>query len=543
MFVPDRTVQPVQVIGAANGTMSMAEGFREALAAVAVAADAIEAPPADTMPPYRILPLWQVPGSGKAFVDFANDVTAGDVALAARENYVSVEHLKRYTTLGMGIDQGKTSNVNGLAIMGERTGRAPAAVGTTRFRPPYAPVTIGTYAGTQVGQMYRPLRYLPAHAFHLERGAVLEEFGGWLRPTAYLQHGEDWEAAARREAGAVRAGVGLFDGSPLGKIEVSGPDAGRFLDRIYVGTASTLKPGRARYGLMLNENGIVVDDGVFIRRDQDSFLVHTTSGGAERIAGVLEEWLQCEWVDLDVTVVQVTAQWANMTISGPNARQLLQAVGTDIDLAADSFAHMSYREGTVAGCEARIARVSYTGEISFEISVAAGKGEWLARLLWQHGEPIGLVPYGIEALMILRTEKGYLHVGVDTEGTTLPDDIGMAGPIAKKASDFVGRRSLSRSDALRKDRLQLVGLLAGDASRLHPGAHIMGGATVPCPIDGYVTSSADSPTLHHPIALALVRNGRRRLGETVEVYDMGVTRQARIVDTVFFDKEGARLHG
>ena len=506
-FVPDRAALQAECVGAAAGDLGDLE----------------------------LEPLWEVPGAGKKFVDFANDVTARDVAIAASENYISVEHLKRYTTLGMGPDQGKTSNVNGLAIMGALTGRAPGAVGTTKFRPPYTPVTFGTLAGPLVGQLQRPLRYLPAHGWHHAQGAVFEEHGPWLRPTAYPQETEIWEAAALREAAVARSGVALFDGSPLGKIEVCGPDAAAFLDRIYVGNASTLKVGRARYGLMLSEHGIVIDDGVFVRLADDRFLVHTTSGGADRISASMDEWLQCEWVDLDVVVLPVTTQWAVMTVSGPQARDLIARLCTDIDLT--DFPHMTLRSGAVAGFAVRVLRASFTGEASYEINVAARHAGALAQILRE----AGAVPIGIEALMILRTEKGYLHIGVDTDGTTLPGDVGMAGPIAKKTSDFIGRRSLLRAEAMRDDRLQLVGLLS-ECGKLPVGAQVLAaGGAVPGPIDGHVTSSVDSPALGRPIALALVRRGRERIGETIALYDMGKRLTAVIVDPVFVDRAGEKL--
>ncbi len=508
-FVPAVARQPVECVGGAAGDLG----------------------------DLNIEPEWETPGSGKKFVDFANDVTARDIAIAASENYRSVEHLKRYTTLGMGSDQGKTSNVNGLALMGELTGRAPGNVGTTKFRPPYNPVTFGALAGPLVGTLHTPIKCLPAHAWHAEQGAVFEEHGRWIRPTAYPRSGESWEAAAQREALEARTSAVLFDGSPLGKIEVCGPDAAVFLDRIYVGTASTLKPGRSRYGLMLSEHGVIVDDGIFVRLAEDRFLVHTTSGGADRIALAMEEWLQCEWTDLRVAILPATSQWAVMTVSGPGARQMIADVGTDIDLA--DFPHMAFREGTVAGFAARVLRASFTGEASYEISVAARHATALAQRFGR----AGAVPIGVEALNILRTEKGYLHIGVDTDGTTLPDDVGMAGPIAKKASDFVGRRSLLRDDAAREDRLQLVGLLS-DGPMLTVGSQVLApGGTVPGPSDGHVTSAVFSPTLGRPIAMGLVRRGRSRKGEVVELYDMGTRLKATIVDPVFVDKAGEKLNG
>lgn len=509
-FVPGRSSQPVTAIGGASGNLGE----------------------------LGIEPLWEVPGPDPKFVDFANDVTAKDVATAAAENYVSVEHLKRYTTLGMGVDQGKTSNVAGLAIMGRLTGRSLGEVGTTKFRPPYTPVTFGALAGPLVGDLYRPIKRLPAHDWHSRHGAVFEEFGGWARPTAYPFAEESWEAAAQREAKAARTSAALFDASPLGKIEVAGKDAGTFLDRIYVGNASSLKPGQARYGLMLNENGIIVDDGVFVRLADDHYLVHTTGGGADRIATILDEWLQCEWTDLDVKILPVTTQWATITISGKDAAKVLERAGTDIDLS--HFSHMSFRGGMVASLPARVLRASFTGEVSYEISVAASHALLLVEALLRAGRPYQLTPIGVEALMILRTEKGYLHVGVDTDGTTIPDDVGMGGVIAKKSSDFIGRRSLQRHDALRPDRLQLVGLQSR-SGRLPVGAHILRDGAVPGPIDGYVTSSYDSPSLGRPVALGLVRSGRARIGERITLYDMGERHEATIVERAFFDKDGDRL--
>lgn len=511
-FLPGRAVQPVRCVGGAAGDFGTS-----AVGALPEAGGR----------------------AGKAFVDFANDVTARDVAVAARENYVSVEHLKRYTTLGMGIDQGKTSNVNGLLLMGDLTGRQPGEVGTTKFRPPYTPVRFGALAGPEVGSLYMPLRRLPAHGWHVARGGSMEEYGEWLRPAAYPVANETWEAAAQREARAARETAALFDGSPLGKIEIAGPDAATFLDRIYVGLASTLKPGRARYGVMLNENGVIIDDGVFVRLAEDRFLLHTTSAGATRIATMLDEWLQCEWTDLDVAMLDVSAQWATLTLSGPDARAILAEAGTDVDL--DAFPHMAWRQGRVAGLPARLLRASFTGEASYEISVPARAADRLAQALTGTSAARGLVPIGIEALMILRIEKGYLHVGVDTDGTTLPGDVGMAGGVPKKASDFIGRRSLLRPDAMRPDRHQFVGLLS-EGARLPVGAHVLHGGRVPGPIDGHVTSSAHSPALDRPIALGLVRSGRGRIGETVELYDLGQRYRATIVDPTFFDRAGERLH-
>ncbi|MFO6448312.1 2Fe-2S iron-sulfur cluster-binding protein [Erythrobacter sp. NE805] len=496
-----------------------------------------------------VRPLWQVTApSGRAsprsFVDFQNDVTAADIALAEREAYRSVEHLKRYTTLGMASDQGKTSNVNGLAIMGELLGKAPADVGTTRFRPPFDPTPLGLFAGHRRGATLAPRRVLPAAEAHQALGAAFEEYGGWMRPAFYPEAGEDERAAVAREVRAVRSAAGLFDASPLGKIEVAGPDAATLLDRMYVGTVSTLKVGRCRYGLMLTEGGIVFDDGVVARLAEDRFLVGTTSGKAAAVTASLREWLQCEWTDLAVAVEDVTTCWAVMNIAGPAARDILARLACDIDLSAEAFPHLAGREGRIEGVPCRIQRVSFSGELSFEIAVPASFGRALHDRLMAAGAPFGLAPFGVESLMVLRIEKGFLHVGSDTDGMTLPQDIGFGGPVKSKASDFVGRRSCLRPDGQRADRRQFVGLESCDGRVLPVGAHIVAAdAAPPAASQGWVTSSIASPTLGRPHALAMIEAGTARMGEAVTVWDEGTRYPARIVAPCAYDPEGARMHG
>jgi sarcosine oxidase subunit alpha len=496
-----------------------------------------------------IRPLWQVaregaPPSPSAWVDFQNDVTAGDVAIAHREAFRSVEHLKRYTTLGMASDQGKTSNVNGLAIMGALLGKAPAEVGTTRFRPPYDPSTMGAYAGHRRGDLMRPAARLPAHAVHQEMGALFEDYGHWVRPAFYPRAGEDEAAAVAREAATVRHAAGLFDASPLGKIEVKGPDAATLLDRIYVGTMSTLKPGRCRYGLMLNEHGILFDDGVVARIAEDHFLVGTTSGHASAVQALFQEWLQCEWTDLGVATENVTQGWAVMNVAGPHARTVLQSLETDIDLSADAFPHLSHREGTVEGVRCRIQRVSFSGELSFEVAVPTRYAAALHARLMDAGAPHGITPFGVEALMVLRTEKGFLHIGSDTDGMTLPQDIGFGGPVTSKAVDFVGRRSCLRPDAQRSDRRQFVGLESLDGRLLPVGGHVLKpGEAAPAMSQGWVTSSVHAPALGRPHALAMIEAGRDRMGEEVQIWDLGTSHRARIVGPCAFDPDGARMNG
>jgi sarcosine oxidase subunit alpha len=503
---------------------------------------------------------------GKIFVDLQNDVTTSDVALAARENYRSVEHLKRYTTLGMATDQGKTSNVNALVLMGELTQRSPGDVGTTKFRPPFKPVTLGALAAGRTGERHKPLKRMPGHAWHAAHGPLWEEFGGWQRPAAYLRAGESLGAAARREALHVRTQVGLFEASPLGKIELYGPDAADFLDLMYVGTMSTLPVGGARYGLLLNENGVIFDDGIVARLGEHHFWVHTTSGGAERVALAFEEWLQCEYVNHRVLVTPVTSAWGNVTVSGPDAWALLRAAGFDARLAPSAMKHMTVCElafdtaasahhsahasvrpsahhPALQGLPLRVMRASFTGELAYEISVPATHTQALLEHLWAVGEPMGVAPYGVEALMILRTEKGYLHVGGDTDGTTLPGDVGMDRGIAKKAANFAGRRSLLLPAATDPGRMQLVGLVPSDRrTQLPVGAHVAA-TKPPAPIEGFVTSSHPSPNLGVPVALGMLAGGRQRLGERVRLWHMGVGLDAEVVATPFFDPTGQRLHG
>lgn len=478
----------------------------------------------------------------RQWIDFQHDVTLADVRLALDEGYDGIEHLKRYTTTGMSVDQGKTSNLNALLIAAELSGRAPQEVGTTTYRPPFMPVTLGAIAARGIGEFYAPSRRLPAHAEHEALGAHFEDAGGWQRPGWYARAGESMQDAIAREIHATRTAAGLFDASPLGKIELEGPDAAWFLDRFYPNNLVTLEIGRTRYGLMLNENGVVVDDGTIARLGPEHYLITTTSGGGARIAATLEEWRQCEWPDRRVLITPVTTQWATIGIAGPRAREILARLPGDIDLAAGAFPHLHVRCGTYAGVPARIYRVSFSGELGYEVNVPARYGAALWRALLAAGSDAGLTPYGLEALLVMRLEKGYLHVGSDTDGTTVPADVGYGEMAARKQADFIGKRSLSRSDLVRPDRLQLVGLEGGDRAVLVSGAHLrLPGTTVGS--DGFVTSAAWSPTLGKPIALALLRGGRARLGERIAVHDLERTTEAVVVKTPFYDPEGARLHG
>jgi len=557
-FTPSHSVQAESSIGAAAGIFCLRTALAQAVEATrrAVATLGYDDIPAPVAPLAQaggtgpVHGLWRVdvsrlgrPGA-KAWIDFQHDVTDSDVGLAVRENYASVEHVKRYTTLGMAADQGKTANVNAIGVMEGLLDKPMAEVGTTKFRPPYDPVSLGALAGRRVGENLMPLRRLPAHEAHLAAGGRMEDYGGWSRPACYPKGGETEAEAILREVRAVRGGVGLFDASPLGKIEVCGADAAAFLSRMYVNNMKTLKPGKCRYGLMLNENGIVFDDGVVACLREKHYLVGTTSGHADAVSDMLQEWLQCEWGNFEVVTENVTSGWAVMTVTGPRARQVLSRLQTTIDLSREAFPHMQIREGRLDGAPCRLQRVSFTGELSYELSIPRGYGRALWERLMEAGAPEGITPFGVESLMVMRTEKGFLHVGADTDGATMPADLGFGGIIAKKSDDFVGRRSTMTPEATREDRRQFVGLDVVDGQGpLKPGAHVLGlGDGSPVETQGWVTSSVMSPSLGRPVALGLVQRGRQRLGEEVRIWDLGHSRRARIVAPGRYDPEGERLH-
>lgn len=544
MFVPDGVAPDVYSVGACAGVFARGEALQHAMDVGAALARPGVLPPAPVGGAGHALANTHISRKGgKQFIDLQNDVTADDVCLAARENYRSVEHLKRYTTTGMGTDQGKTSNVNALVLMGDETGRAPPAVGTTKFRPPFAPITMGLFAGRRVDALYRPLKRLPAEGWHEARGAVFEEYGGWWRPAAYPLAGESVEAAALREAIGVRAGAGIFDGTPLGKLEVFGPDAAAFLDLMYVGSVSTLGVGQARYGLLLNEHGVLVDDGIVARLEECRFWINTTSGGAERTAAAFEEWLQCEYIGMRVLITPVTSQWANVTVAGPSAWEWLKAAGFDSALAPSRLKHMSIANSNLEGMPLRVLRASFSGELGYELNVPANQGRAVFDRLWTLGGRFNSVAYGIEALQIMRIEKGYIHIGTDTDGTTLPADIGFGRAIERKIANFVGRRSLFRPAARDPARLQLVALVPADGRTLLPVGAQIARADPPCRTEGHVTSSAMSAALGRPISLAMLARGSARRGERVRLHHLGHVIDAEVVTAPFVDPEGIRLLG
>ena len=551
-FVPDRLPQGLSVVGSANGIGDLPGQLARTIDAAHEICARLGAKPADAAAPRVTQAIVEAETVGavtpnakkpRQWIDLAHDVTFGDAALAVREGFVSVEHFKRYTTTGMSVDQGKTGNLNAFVVLGALTGREPGEVGVTTYRPPYVPVTLGAIAAQHTGEFYAPRRYLPAHTVHQRLGAHIEDYG-WQRPDCYALPGESAQDAIRREVLAVRNGVGVFDNSPIGKLEVRGPDAAEFLDRLYINNVPSLRPGRARYGLMLNENGVIIDDGVFVRWAGDHFLVHTTSAGVQRIGSLMEEWLQCEWRDLAVLVDDLTTQWACFTVAGPQARETVQALGTDIDVSAAALPHMAAARGTVAGLPARILRVSFSGEVSFEISVPARRGAAFLDAILEAGKVFGITPYGIEALMLLRLEKGYLHVGSDTDGSSTPDDVGWGEVARRKDRDYLGRRSLFRSGNVDPDRKQLVGLEPLEPGQaMRPGAHLLigEGRQPPATTDGWITSAAFSPTLDRHIALGVLRGGRSRLGEILTACDEAARYHVRAVSPVFYDPDNQKL--
>ena len=555
-YVPGESAQAERSAGAANGTFPLAyclsEG-REAGKAAAAAAGfrrrgGTRAPrvsgereqPAETWwvsPPLR-------PGmpSSHHFVDFQNDVSAADIALAVREGYRSVEHVKRYTTTGMGTDQGKTSNANAIAILGRTLGVDAAQVGITTFRPPYTPLTFGALAGRDIGALADPVRITPMHDWHVAHGAKFEDVGQWKRPWYYPADGESMHQAVDRECLAARNALGILDASTLGKIDIQGRDAAEFLDRIYTNGFRKLPVGRCRYGLMCGEDGMVFDDGVTARLGERHFLMSTTTGGAARVLAWLEEWSQTEWPELEVWFNSVTEQYAVASISGPFARALLGELTTGVDLGPDALPFMSWRDLPVAGTPARVMRVSFTGESSFEINVAADHGQYLWTTLMRAGARYGITPFGTEAMHVLRAEKGFIIAGQETDGTVTPDDLGL-GRMVSRHKDFIGKRSLARPDARREDRKQLVGLLTEDPQTVLPeGAQIVERVLPrpPMPMIGHVTSSYFSANLGRSIALALLRRGRDRHGERVALPLPKRTVSAVVTAPIFYDPDGER---
>jgi sarcosine oxidase, subunit alpha len=532
-FIPDPSRPPlnhdgsamVEVVGSAAGDLTL------------------------TGQPVAIPPVWVMPQGApiqlrsKMWLDYQNDVKVSDVQLASREGYVSVEHTKRYTTLGMATDQGKLSNINGLAVLADSLGQEIPQVGTTTFRPPYTPVTIGALAGESRGEIFQPLRMTPMHAQHEAAGAYFEPVGLWRRPYCFPRAGETHEQAVHREVVNTRQNLGLLDASTLGKIIVKGQDAGKFLDMLYTGVMSTLPIGKCRYGLMCNEQGFLSDDGVVARIDEDTWLCHTTSGGADRIHAWMEDWLQCEWWDWKVYTANVTEQYAQVAVVGPNARKLLQVLG-GMDVSKEALPFMQWADGTLAGFPVRVYRISFSGELSYEIAVPASHGAAFWKACTEAGKALGAMSYGTECLHIMRAEKGFIMIGDETDGTVIPQDLGLDWAISKKKTDYLGKRGQERTFLASPDRWKLVGFDTLDGSVVPDGAYIIAdgvNGNGQRNVQGRVTSTYYSPTLKRGIAMGLLKHGPQRIGEVVEFNTAaGGTVKARVRDAVFFDKDGEK---
>ena len=560
-FVPDRPVQPTHCVGALTGGVDLADvvatGARTgADAGRAAGFKAVELVPpgvgnvlrAEAPPAAYFLVDSPAKDSARVFVDLQRDATLHDVRRAVGAGLSSIEHIKRYTTIGTAADQGRASGVLTVGVLAAMSGRSVAQIGTTSYRPPYTPISFAVLAGRDRGRLADPERVTAIHDWHVERGAVFEDVGQWKRPWFFPQPGETMDEAVRRECIAARTGVAMMDASTLGTIELQGEDVGVLLDRLYTNLFSTLRVGHVRYGVMCGPDGMVLDDGTTARLAEDRWLMSTTTGNAAKILEWLEEWLQTEWPSLDVRITSVTDQWSTVALVGPRSREVLAGLAPELDCTVDGFPFMTIRHAGVAGIPARIMRVSFSGELAYEINVAS----WYAMALWQAvceaGQPFEITPYGTETMHVLRAEKGFPIVGQDTDGTVTPQDLGMSWIVSKKKPDFVGKRSFARADTARSDRRQLVGVVPVDGrSRVAEGAQLVAHSAVltqtPVPMHGHVTSSYDSVALGTPFALALLDSGSSRHGEVLDAVDDGLAVAVRIVSPVPYDPEGERRDG
>ncbi|MGX9888199.1 sarcosine oxidase subunit alpha family protein [Streptomyces sp. NPDC002276] len=556
-FVPDTCRQAVEVAGSANGALDLAEVLAQGAAAGARAieaegytAGAPNLPQVPTEPATTpAMQVFLVPSATEAprFVDLQRDVTVADLTRATSAGLDSVEHTKRYTTAGTANDQGKTSGILASGVVAELLGVDISDLGTTTFRPPYTPVSFATLAGRDRGALHDPIRTTALHDWHVMQGALFENVGQWKRPWYYPRDGEDMETAVLRECAAAREGVGFMDGSTLGKIDVQGPDAPVFLDRLYTNMMSNLKVGMIRYGVMCRPDGMVFDDGTAIRLAPDRYLVTTTTGNAAAVLDWMEEWHQTEWPELRVHCASVTEQWATVALVGPRSREVLGSLAPQLAVGNDDFPFMAWRDTTVAGIEARVCRISFSGELAYEINVSPWEALALWEALYEAGAPFGITPYGTETMHVLRAEKGYPIIGQDTDGTVTPQDLGMSWAVSKKKPDFIGKRSYARADAVRPDRKHLVGLLPDDPAAFLPeGTQLIADSVLPAPpvpMLGHVTSSYRSAALGRTFALALIKGGRDRIGERLYAPVGDELIPVTVASPVLYDPEGARRDG
>ena len=491
-----------------------------------------------------LLPSDKILGKTKSFVDYQNDATAKDIKLALREGFRSIEHVKRYTTTGMGTDQGKLGNMHALGIISETAGTKMGEHGTTTFRPPYTPLTFGTIVGRNVGEYFDIFRKTPMHEWHLKNKAEFENVGQWKRAWYYPKNNENMFEAVQRESKAARESAGILDASTLGKIDIQGTDASEFLNRIYTNAWSKLAVGKCRYGLMLNEDGMVYDDGVTTRLGENHYIMTTTTGGAANVLGKLEDYLQTEWPELDVYLTSVTDHFATISVCGPNSKKIISNVIPDLDLSDENFPHMSFKNTKIGKINCRVMRISFTGEHSYEINIQANYANSVWEKCMEVGKDFNITPYGTETMHLLRAEKGFIIVGQDTDATMTPIDLQMDWIVSKKKYDFIGKRSLYRSDTIKDDRKQLVGLLTDNPNEiLEEGAQIVADINkFPIEMLGHVTSSYYSPNLKKSIALGVVRGGKNMMGKKLIIPMENKTINVTVADPVFLDKENKRLN-
>ena len=480
----------------------------------------------------------------KMFVDFQNDVTAKDIKLALKEGFQSIEHVKRYTTTGMATDQGKTSNVNALGIISELTNTEISELGTTTFRLPYKPVTFGALAGRHIKEFFDLERTTPMHEWHKQNGAKFEDVGQWKRAWYYPKEKESFSSALNREVKATRDSLGILDASTLGKIDIQGRDVSEFLNRIYTNAWSKLEIGKCRYGVMLGDDGMVMDDGVTTRLGEYHYLMSTTTGNAASVLSKLEDWLQTEWPELEVYLTSVTEQYGTISLNGPNSRKLMEKLNSEYDFSKDNFPHMSFKNINLCGVDCRVMRISFTGELCYEINVPSGFAKHLWDICIEKGQEFNITPYGTEAMHVLRAEKGFIIVGQETDGSVTPIDLDMDWIVSKKKYDFLGKRALNRSDTIKRDRKQLVGLKTKDPKKiLEEGSQLVDAITaLPMKMVGHVTSSYYSPNLGRSFALALIKGGLDKKGKKLLAPMENETIEVEITDPVFIDPENKRIN-
>ena len=555
-FIPNQSFQNTVSIGSCNGTFALNDILDETFLKVSKILTNLENYTEKNQKyKSRFVKIdnhkhaWLIPstkhiGKTKMFIDLQNDVTAKDIKVALREGFQSIEHVKRYTTTGMATDQGKTSNINALGIISETTNKKIEDLGTTTFRLPYTPVTFGALAGRHIKEFFDVVRKTPMHSWHEENSALFEDVGQWKRAWYYPQSNENMYSAVNREVKATRDSLGILDASTLGKIDIKGRDIAEFLNRIYTNGWSKLEIGKCRYGLMLGDDGMVIDDGVTTRIDENHYIMSTTTGNAASVMSKLEDWLQTEWPDLQVYLTSVTEQYGTISLNGPNARKVMQKISPSHDFSKENFPHMSFQNVNIDNVSCRVMRISFTGELCYEINVPSSYANSAWKKCFEAGKVFDITPYGTEAMHVLRAEKGFVIVGQETDGSVTPVDLDMSWIISKKKYDFIGKRALYRSDTIKKDRKQLVGLLTEDPNKvLDEGAQLVEKETsLPMKMVGHVTSSYYSPNLGRSFALALVRGGINKKGYKLLAPQLNETIKVKITSPVFIDPSNERIN-